>query len=295
MKTLWRAWCRGIRVFWFFLRAALSLRRVAASAPGSAEDVRRRAAWLRDRARELLEVLAIRVSASGGLAQGGVVACNHLGYLDALVIASLSPTVFVAKAEVARWPVLGWFCRQVGTLFIQRDHRDSVARLQPELRRVLSAGVTVCLFLEGTSTDGSRVQPFHSSLLQPAVEGVWPVRPGWLGFFKPDGTVEPAAAYWRDMWFAPHFLRLLATAPFTAQAWLGESVDPWLSRKRMARVLHALVAHQNCVSRARLSCGLDPWPLHAPAYEAHSALARYAVWPRNPVETGLECGLAGEP
>ena len=75
--------------------------------PGRHGDLGLRAQWLSRWSRRLLRVLAVRVAGLGLPPQCGLLVSNHLGYLDVLVLAAVQPCVFVAKAEVRHWPVLG--------------------------------------------------------------------------------------------------------------------------------------------------------------------------------------------
>jgi len=83
-----------------------------------------RAAWLQCSARRMLRCLGIRVEAREPAPSSGLLVCNHLSYLDVLVLAALTPVLFVAKSEVRGWPILGWFARLGGTIFVQRDRRS---------------------------------------------------------------------------------------------------------------------------------------------------------------------------
>jgi 1-acyl-sn-glycerol-3-phosphate acyltransferase len=94
---------------------------------------------------------------------------NHLSYLDIVLLSSLTPCVFVAKNEVKDWPVFGWFARLAGTVFVDRNDRRDAARANELIRSALREGALVVLFPEGTSSNGSTVLPFKSSLLQAAI------------------------------------------------------------------------------------------------------------------------------
>ena len=88
--------------------------------PGRHGDLGLRAQWLSRWSRRLLRVLAVRVAGLGLPPQCGLLVSNHLGYLDVLVLAAVQPCVFVAKAEVRHWPVLGVLARLAGTRFVRR-------------------------------------------------------------------------------------------------------------------------------------------------------------------------------
>jgi 1-acyl-sn-glycerol-3-phosphate acyltransferase len=86
------------------------------------------ASWLHHASRRVLRVLAVETRTAGRIPTAGLLVCNHLSYLDILVLASLAPCVFVAKSEVKLWPVFGWFARLAGTVFVHREKRPWAGR-----------------------------------------------------------------------------------------------------------------------------------------------------------------------
>ena len=79
-----------------------------------------RAMWLQNTSRRLLRVFRIEIKSAGDIPSSGLLVCNHLSYLDILVLSALAPCVFVAKREVKSWPVFGWFAKLGGTVFVHR-------------------------------------------------------------------------------------------------------------------------------------------------------------------------------
>jgi 1-acyl-sn-glycerol-3-phosphate acyltransferase len=142
---------------------------------------------------------------------GTIYVANHATYLDVFVLGSVLNASFVAKAEVAGWPVLGKLARLQDTLFFERDPRRSREQIET-LREVLRSGRDLIFFPEGTSTDGVRVQPFRSTLLAAAAgaEGI-AVQPVSIAYTHYDGApMAPADrdfyAWYLPMTFLPHFL-----------------------------------------------------------------------------------------
>jgi 1-acyl-sn-glycerol-3-phosphate acyltransferase len=99
---------------------------------------------------------------------GHLFAANHVTYLDIVALASQLDVRFVAKREVADWPVIGYLARIIGTIFVERSSRRADMQID-SLRNALTAGHSVAVFPEGTSTEGLDVLPFKSSLFQAAV------------------------------------------------------------------------------------------------------------------------------
>lgn len=201
-----------------------------------------RATWLRAICRRLLRVFGIRASYEEMPPTEGLLVCNHLSYLDIIVLAAHQPMTFVSKREVRDWPGIGWLTRCAGTLYIDREQKADVLRVGAQLTSAIGQGVVVCIFPEGTSSDGSAVLPFRPSLLQPAVNRGWPVTPAHLSYGLADGSVEEEVCYWRDMSFGPHLLNLLGKKEITARVAYGSPMLPLCDRKELARTLRAEVA-----------------------------------------------------
>ncbi|MDB5691301.1 MAG: 1-acyl-sn-glycerol-3-phosphate acyltransferase [Alphaproteobacteria bacterium] len=90
---------------------------------------------------------------------------NHTSWLDIMILAGTTGTAFVAKGEVARWPVAGWLAKLNRTVFIARAQRSTVKDQADALRSALASGRPIALFPEGTTDGGHEVLPFRASLL----------------------------------------------------------------------------------------------------------------------------------
>lgn len=153
--------------------------------------------------RRALAILGVRLEVAGASPRwedGPVmIVANHVSWLDILAINSVRPARFVAKSEVRAWPVIGWLSERVGTFFIRREERRDAARISGRLAQVMRDGDTVAVFPEGTSSDGSAVLGFHSSLLHPAVLAGATVRPVALRYTRADGSLCVEAAYFGSL------------------------------------------------------------------------------------------------
>ena len=143
---------------------------------------------------------------------------NHLSYVDIIVLASCLDAFFIAKLEIRSWPLFGLLSRTVGTIFVDRELRRDVVRVNRLIERVLDQGYGVILFPEGTSTQGFEVAEFRTALLDyPARRGM-PVHAAALRYRTPPGEL-PAnliLAWWGDAGFAPHARQLLGVESFEA-------------------------------------------------------------------------------
>ena len=123
---------------------------------------------------DLLRLLNIRVIVRGTPPppdlRGVMFIANHVSWVDIHALNSVITTRFVAKAEILKWPVFGWFALKANTLFIDRDNRHATGKITGLTREALPAGDCICVFPEGTTTDGTEVKPFKGSLLQAAID-----------------------------------------------------------------------------------------------------------------------------
>lgn len=201
--------------------------------------VNSRIAWMQWMSRRFLALLHCNVSVSGDVPKSGLIACNHLGYVDILVIGSLCPAIFVAKNDVKEWPIFGWLASRAGTIFVSRNEPAKVATQLREMERPLREGYSVVLFPEGTSSDGSSVLPFRSSLLESVLITECSITPAVISYeLMGEGDVGREVAYWGDHSLIPHLGNLLSKSAFTANLSFGSTRSPMPDRKSEARQLH---------------------------------------------------------
>jgi 1-acyl-sn-glycerol-3-phosphate acyltransferase len=197
-----------------------------------------RALWLHRSSRRVLRILGMDPHFSGLVPNSGLLVCNHLSYLDVLVLAAITPSVFVAKREIQHWPLFGWFARLAGTVFVHRERRTQTREAMERIEAVLAAGALVVLFPEGTSSDGRTVLPFKSSLLEPATRQNQPLTAGWIRYELDDGDVGEEVCYWRDMTLLPHLVNLLGKRRVRAYVRFTPLRDASADRKALAAQLH---------------------------------------------------------
>jgi len=201
-----------------------------------------RTRWLQICCRRLLPVVGIRCGVAGKLPASGLLVSNHLSYVDILVFGAICPSVFVAKREVKSWPVFGWLAILAGTLFVDRNRCSAVIQTNHEIAEVLNANQVVVIFPEGTSSDGSTVLPFKSSLLEPAVNLDQPVTTACLHYVLLDGDVAEEVCYWKDMTFVPHLINLLSKNGIVASILVEQGERRPVDRKALAMTLHSSVS-----------------------------------------------------
>jgi 1-acyl-sn-glycerol-3-phosphate acyltransferase len=163
----------------------------------------------------LLRVLCVECRVVGPLAlrDGNLLlVANHVSWLDIFVLNALHPVRFVAKSDIARWPLAGRLVRGAGTLFIERARRRDTHRVNRIVADALAGGDVVAVFPEGTTSHGEGVLPFKSSLLQPIVDAAGHVQPLALRYRGIDGVHTTAPSYVGEDPFMASFWRVCGEA-----------------------------------------------------------------------------------
>lgn len=152
--------------------------------------------------------LGFRVSTEGAFSDRPVLyVSNHISWSDIPVLGGMVPLRFLSKAEVGRWPVIGWLAVQAGTLFIQRGS-GKAGQARREIAHTLQRGQSVLVFPEGTTTAGVTVLPFHSRLLQAAADAGVDIQPISIGYLR-NGHPDHLAPFIGDDEFQHHLVRML--------------------------------------------------------------------------------------
>ncbi len=134
-------------------------------------DRRNKDRKIQEWSKHLLKIFHIELLVQGaGLLKHAphLIASNHISWLDIHVINAFRPIRFVAKSEVAGWPIFGWMAQQLGTVFIRRDSARHARQVVGQMAEVLKTE-SICIFPEGTSTVGATVLPFKPNLFESAI------------------------------------------------------------------------------------------------------------------------------
>jgi 1-acyl-sn-glycerol-3-phosphate acyltransferase len=202
--------------------------------------------------RVLCALIGVRIREVGvrSPASPALILSNHVSWLDVCVISALAPVVFVAKSEVARWPLFGWLAKLQRTIFINRQARHQTGAATREIAGRLLGGDAVVLFAEGTSSDGVRVLPFRSSLVGAVHHAlgtttnhthviVQPMSLAYVGFGGvPMGRgLRERVAWYGDADLIPHLLHVLASGAVDVTVSWGQptAYDMSADRKAIAR------------------------------------------------------------
>jgi len=171
---------------------------------------------------------------------------NHLSYLDVLLLAAHARPIFVAKSEVAGWPLIGTLGRLLGTIFIDRNRKRDLPRVIEEITASLRQGRAVVFFPEGTTTAGATVLPFKSPLFEPAARNGIPVFYASLSYSAASNgpPADLSLCWWGEMTFVTHLYKLLQLPGFRARVCFGSDPLSGHNRKSLAAGARAAVIRQ---------------------------------------------------
>jgi 1-acyl-sn-glycerol-3-phosphate acyltransferase len=196
-------------------------------------------------------ILGLRMTVQGALAAARpvVFVANHCSWLDIIALGSLLPGVFVAKGEIARWPLISLIARLGRTVFVSRV-RTKVEGERNELNLRLAAGDNIILFPEGTTSDGSRILPFQSAFLAIAAAPARPViQPVTIVYDRLEGLPvrrrdRPTISWYGDMDLVSHFPGIGRSGSLHATVVLDPPIPAgaYANRKALAAMLEARLA-----------------------------------------------------
>jgi 1-acyl-sn-glycerol-3-phosphate acyltransferase len=222
LANFWRSVGRSIRLVGMFAVASAEL---AVKRPATREA---RAEWLHGFCARSMRGMGVGLKVVGQFPERGVIIANHLGYLDIVAFAALRRCVFVSKAEIARWPVLGWMTTMAGTVYVERGRGGSAVKARGGMRAAAAAGLPVVFFPEGTTSNGEAVLKFHSGLLAQAMDAGEAIWPAFVTYRLtqpnvPEMNVADKVCYWGDTPMLGHIFTLLGLHGIEVEVRFGEA------------------------------------------------------------------------
>ena len=200
-----------------------------------------------DWARALVSIMGVSIHVRNTPPVGPfLLIANHLSYVDIVVLGSQLNCAFVAKSEVARWPVLGLISASMNTIFIDRKKKRDLPRALSTAKATLDNGLGLVVFAEGTSTGGGKPLPFKSSMLDFAARQRMPVHYASIEY-QVAPTERPAresVCWWGAMTFPGHLFRLLQLSEFQAHLMFGAQPIINEDRRLLAAELWSAVSAQ---------------------------------------------------
>ena len=228
-RTLLRAW----RIPRIAVHLVMGLGTIWFAFPSLDADARR--TRIRRWSKRLLHLMNVDLRMTGVLHRPNVlVVANHVSWLDIFALHAVGPVRFIAKSEIAHWPLLGRLVAGVGTLFIERERRHDTHRVNRQVAEALAAGDIVAVFPEGTVTDGTNLLPFKGSLMQPIVDAGGHVQPVAIRYRTPDGAPTTVPAYVEDVTFMGSLWRICGEPALVVQL---TALPPVAAQQQHRRVL----------------------------------------------------------
>lgn len=215
--------------------------------------------------------LGIRVEVEGRIAEeavhdcgitpgamGRLVVSNHVSFLDIFSLDSVVPSAFVAKAEIAKWPVFGGIAKAVNTIFIERGNRKALLGIGSNMQKALEEGKTLLMFPEGTTSDGTGLLKLHANLFDAAAKTGAEVIPVVLRY-KSRGEITTAPAYVGKVGLFECLWKVVNTLDLTILIKIGEPIRPMAGEDR-----HSLCRRASAVMSAAIGVA-DPLAVKAEA------------------------------
>jgi len=207
--------------------------------------------------RAVCRLIGVRIATEGVVERDRpvLIVANHVSWLDIPVLSAVAPVTFIAKREVADWPMVGQLARLQGVIFVDRKRRQGADRTVQEIADRLRQGGAIVLFAEGTSSDGASVRPFMSTLFA-AIEEIGRAGGGeriaiqtiGLAYRRIHGlpvtrTDRPMIGFYGDMDMRAHALDLLGAGPVDAKVRIGPALalSAFADRKSLARACETAV------------------------------------------------------
>jgi lyso-ornithine lipid O-acyltransferase len=199
----------------------------------------------------IVKALGLRVHVRGDIAPQRplLIASNHISWTDIMVIGSLAEVTFIAKSDVAGWPVLGALSRLQRTVFVERERKGKSNQQAGEIAGRLAGNDVLVLFAEGSTGDGNHMLPFKSTLFGAArmvldagdTETVY-IQPVAIAYTKlhgmPMGRQHRVVASWiGDADLVPHLKEVLREGAMDVEVQFGEPLEfrADSDRKQVAR------------------------------------------------------------
>jgi len=195
----------------------------------------------------MAKIINLRVTISGEMpsssgGRGGLVVSNHLGYIDIITHGSVLKIRHAPKADIALWPLLGWYVGLSRPIWVDRTSRQASKKIFTDYAETMRNGMLLMVYPEGTSTDGRHgILPFKSASFEAAIASDAPIYPVITRYKEPPG--RGSVPWYGDMSFLPHVWRILKLPRIEAELRFLPPVLPSGSpRKELASLVHDMMA-----------------------------------------------------
>ena len=199
--------------------------------------------------RQLLDCFNIQVFLFGETPQdnatNNMFLANHVSWADIYALNSVLPLQFIAKSDINQWPILGYLVRKSGTIFINRNSRKDTSRIVKMTTDRLLAGANVGFFPEGTTTDGTSLAHFKSSLIQAAINANAMLRPVAIRYPLSIGGINTEMAYAGETTLGQSMMRILKQKEPVVELYFLAPIDPQsANRQALSELVFTSIANQ---------------------------------------------------
>jgi 1-acyl-sn-glycerol-3-phosphate acyltransferase len=168
---------------------------------------------------------------------------NHVSWLDIYALNSIIPLQFIAKSDINNWPILGYLVRKSGTIFINRNSRKDTSRIVDTTTENLVAGGNVGFFPEGTTTDGTTIERFKSSIVQSAINAKSTIYPVAIRYPLPNGRINTDVAYAGETTMSEAMMNALKQKKTIVELhFLAPILLPTANRQKLTQTAHEQIA-----------------------------------------------------
>ena len=213
----------------------------------------------------MISIFGIKVKISGKIDNKKILyVSNHISYLDILILGAFAKGLFVAKSEIKSWPLINKIATLGRTIFINRSRILSIKDQIKILENYLEKKENLILFPEGTSSDGSKVLPFKSSLFSlTEIERLqeYKVQPISISYIKIDGMpvekkFRPFFAWFGNMDLVPHAWKFLGLGLSEVDIKFHKPIKfkSFINRKEASKVCHKIISDQIGLNYKEMSC-----------------------------------------
>jgi 1-acyl-sn-glycerol-3-phosphate acyltransferase len=138
---------------------------------------------------------------------------NHRSYIDIFIVAAYAPASFVAKAELKKWPIIGWAATSAKIIMVKRDELRSLMATMNKIKDNFRNKLSVVVFPEGTTFKGPGLKPFKNGTFKIASDLEINIIPCAISYRNKNlawtGNDSFLAHFFREMWrpYARAYLR----------------------------------------------------------------------------------------
>lgn len=174
-----------------------------------------------------------------------LIVSNHLGYIDIIVHAAIFPLRFCPKADIAKWPGLGWYLRLNRPIWVDRTSTTKAKATMEEMLETIRHGVPLIVYPEGTSSSGKDgLLPFKSTAFEAAARGPFKILPTLVRYLD-DGDGIEVSWYADDDPLLSSIWRILGKRRIRAEVTIFDAIDPdGMDRKTMAKHVHDILERE---------------------------------------------------